>query len=322
MRCAVALLGGPVVPWAVMTTPADNDRAAALAVSQEALTEHVHRLACEIGEHNLWRPAALAQAAEYVEATWRGQGYQVARQCYEVRGISSANLEIEVPGRARPGEILLIGAHYDTVPGSPGANDNGSGVAALLELSRLFAKVTPEISLRFVAFVNEEPPFFMTGDQGSMVYAKDARARGDDIRLMVGLETIGYYSDRPGSQHYPPPFGLIYPDAGNFLALVSNLRSRRVMRAFVRAFRARSDFPLEHVATFGFVPGVTWSDHRSFWKQGYRAFMATDTAPYRYPDYHGRGDRPDKLNYPAFARATEGLWRSFRAVATEGLAGW
>jgi Zn-dependent M28 family amino/carboxypeptidase len=195
-------------------------------------------------------------------------------------------------------------------------------VAALLELSRLFAKVTPEISLRFVAFVNEEPPFFLTGDQGSMIYAKSARARGNDIRLMVALETIGYYSDRPGSQHYPPPFGLFYPDAGNFLALVSNLRLRRVMRAFARAFRARSDFPLEHVATFGFVLGVTWSDHRSFWDQGYRAFMATDTALYRYPDYHGRDDQPDKLNYPAFARATEGLWRSFRSVATEGLAGW
>lgn len=304
-----------------MTTSTDKDRAAT-AVRQDALIAHVQRLGGEIGERNIYRPGALAAAADYVAAAWTDQGYAVARQEYQTHGLVCTNLEVTVPGRSRPDEILLIGAHYDTVLGSPGANDNGSGLAALLELSRLFAEAAPAVTVRLVAFVNEEPPFFMTGDQGSMVYAKAARSRGDDIRLMVALETIGYYTERPGSQLYPPPFGLFYPDAGNFLGLVSNFRSRGIMRAFARAFRACSDFPLEHVASFGFVPGITWSDHRSFWDQGYRAFMVTDTAPFRYRHYHSHGDTPDKLAYPEFTRATEGLWRAFRTAAQEGLAGW
>ena len=291
-------------------------------MSLEALAAHVRRLGAEIGERNVFRPQALAAAADFIEETWTAQGYRVARQAYEAAGVRCANLEVARVGHSRPDEILLIGAHYDSVMGSPGANDNGSGVAALLELSRLFAEVAPAITVRLVAFVNEEPPFFRTGKQGSMVYAKAARARGDDIRLMVALETIGFYSDRPGSQHYPPPFGLFYPDAGNFLGLVADFGSRQVMRRFARLFRANAEFPLEHVATFRSVPGITWSDHRSFWHYGYRAFMVTDTAPFRYLHYHGHGDTPDKLTYPEFTRATEGLWRAFHALATEGMAGW
>lgn len=291
------------------------------AVDGADLRGHVDALAGSIGERNVFRPAALAAAADYIEAAWRAQGYEVARQWFEARGVRCANLEASRPGAARPAEVMLLGAHYDSVLGSPGANDNGSGVAALLELSRLFAAHTPAVTVRFVAFVNEEPPFFMTGEQGSVVYAKAARARGEDIRLMVSLETIGYYSNRPGSQHYPPLFGLFYPDRGDFLGFVSNLRSGPVMRRLARIFRAQCDFPLEHVATFGFVPGVTWSDHRSFWRQGYRAFMITDTALYRYPYYHSPGDRPDKVSYPELARVTDGLYRTFGHVARHGLDG-
>ncbi len=205
--------------------------------------------------------------------------------------------------------------------GSPGANDNGSGVAALLELSRLFRQAQPNLSLRFVAFVNEEPPFFITGRQGSMIYAKAARRRGDDIRLMIALETIGYYSDAPGSQKYPPLFDLFYPDAGNFLGFVSNLQCRKTMRRMVRLFRAASDFPVEHVATLGAVPGVSWSDHRSFWRYGYPALMVTDTALYRYPYYHSAQDTPDKVHYPELARVTEGLFGALSRLAAEGFDG-
>ncbi|MFQ5772958.1 MAG: M28 family metallopeptidase [Kiloniellaceae bacterium] len=289
-----------------------------LAVDAEALRGHVERLAGDIGERNVFRPRALAEAADYIEATWRSQGYDVTRQGYEARGVRCANLEATRRGEGRPDEILLLGAHYDTVMGCPGANDNGSGVAALLELSRLLAAAAPAVTVRFVAFVNEEPPFFMTGEQGSTVYARAARERGDDIRLMVSLETIGYYSEIPGSQRYPPLFGLFYPDRGNFLGFVSDFRSRKVMRRAAGIFRARSDFPLEHVATFGFVPGVTWSDHRSFWRQGYRAFMVTDTAPYRYPYYHSPGDTPDRLSYPELTRVTEGLYRTFDHMTRHG----
>jgi Zn-dependent M28 family amino/carboxypeptidase len=289
------------------------------AVDAQVLQAHVQALAGDIGERNVFRPRALAAAARYIESVWRGQGYEVTPQVYEVYGVRCANLEVTRPGDARTEGILLLGAHYDSIMGGPGANDNGSGVAALLELSRIFAGLAPAMSVRFVAFVNEEPPFYMSGEQGSMVYARAARARGDDIRLMVALETIGCYRDGPGSQRYPPLFRLFYPDRGNFLAFVSDFRSRGLMHHVAAAFRARSDFPLEHVATSSLVPGVSWSDHRSFWLSGYRAFMVTDTAFYRYRYYHTAEDTPDKLSYSGLARATEGLYRAFAAVARDGL---
>ena len=283
------------------------------------LEAHVRELASAIGERNVFRPQALQAAADYIERTWRVQGYAVATQEYDAYGVRCANLEVSRPGRARPSEILLIGAHYDSVRGCPGANDNASGVAAMLEISRRFAELTPALTVRFVAFVNEEPPSFFTGQQGSAVYAKAARERGDDIRLMVSLETIGCYSERPGSQRYPPLFRYFFPDRGNFLGLVSDFRSARALRKVVKAFRRHSDFPLEHVATFRWVPGVAWSDHLSFWRRGYRALMVTDTAFYRYRYYHTPEDTPDKLAYPEFERATEGLCRCFAELAEGGL---
>jgi Zn-dependent M28 family amino/carboxypeptidase len=282
------------------------------------LEAHVGELAGAIGERNVFRPQALRAAADYVEETWQAQGYAVSAQAYDAYGVRCANLEATRPGLTRPQQILLIGAHYDTVRGCPGANDNGSGVAALLEISRHFAELAPALTVRFVAFVNEEPPSFFTGQQGSAVYARAARQRGDDIRLMVSLETIGCYFDEPGSQRYPPLFRHFFPDRGNFLGLVSDVRSGRALRRMARTFRRHSDFPLEHVATFRWVPGVAWSDHLSFWRQGYRALMVTDTAFYRYRYYHTPEDTPDKLAYPQLGRATEGLCRCFAAMAEHG----
>jgi Zn-dependent M28 family amino/carboxypeptidase len=285
-------------------------------VERVSLEQHVASLAGEIGERNVFRPQALAAAADYIQTVWEGQGYEVARQVYEVEEVACANLEVSRTGVHRPDEVLLIGAHYDSVRGSPGANDNASGVAALLELSRLFAEITPAMTVRFVAFVNEEPPFFFGSHQGSMVYAKSARRRDDDIRLMIALETIGYYREEPGSQRYPPVFSWFYPDRGNFVGFVSDFASRPLMRRAARAFRAHSDFPLEHAATFRLIPGVAWSDHWSFWRRGYRAFMVTDTALYRYPYYHTSGDTPDKLTYQPFAEATQSIFLCFTDLAT------
>ena len=284
-------------------------------ITPDGLRRHVYTLAADIGERNVFQPQALRAAEDYIAQVWRRQGYDVVRHSYVVRGLECANLEITRPGGFGSEEIILIGAHYDSVRGSPGANDNGSGVAALLELSRLFANITPGITIRFVAFVNEEPPFFIWGNTGSAVYAKAARQRGDRIRFMVSLETIGYYSDARASQRYPPLFKLVYPDRGNFIAFVSNLRSRTVMRKAARAFRAGSAFPIQCAATFSWVPGVAWSDHLSFWRRGYRAFMATDTAFYRYRYYHSAQDTAEKLCYEPFARCSNGLYRCFSTLA-------
>lgn len=272
-------------------------------------------LAERIGERNVWRPRALADAACYIEQQWLDMGYKAARQTYNVEDVCCSNLEVTRPGMQRPSDILLIGAHYDSVFGSPGANDNGSGVAALLELARQLANVETDRTVRFVAFVNEEPPFFLRRQMGSQVYAKAARKRRDDIRFMVSLETIGCYSDRPHSQQYPPLFRHFYPDKGDFIAFVSNFRSRAVLRRFTSAFRQQSGFPAESLATFSWIPGVAWSDHQSFWRYGYRALMVTDTALYRYPHYHAATDLADELNYAAMAMVVEGLGETIKALA-------
>jgi Zn-dependent M28 family amino/carboxypeptidase len=294
-----------------------------MGTEEQTLTQglriHVEQLAGEIGERGIFRPQALQAAASYIEHQWEQQGYAVEQLAYEIAGVRCLNLEITRSGGARKREILLIGAHYDTVIGSPGANDNASGISALLEISRLFASIEPALTIRFVAFVNEEQPFFATRQQGSMVYAEMARRRGDDIRLMASIETIGWYSDEPGSQRYPPLFNLFYPDHAAFIGIVSNFRSRAAMRRLAAKFRANSDFPLETAATFSFVPGVSWSDHRSFWRHGYHAVMITDTAFYRYRHYHAPSDTPDKLTYPELTRVTSGLFAAFLELARGGV---
>jgi len=288
------------------------------------LESHVRMLAEDIGERNIYHPDALAEASTYIENIWQEQGYRVTPQTYEVEGIPCSNLEVTHAGITHPEQILLIGAHYDSVSGSPGANDNGSGVAALLEIARLLKGVETECTVRFVAFVNEESPFFFREQMGSMVYAREARKRNDDIRLMISLEMLGSYSERPRSQRYPPLFRFFYPDRANFIAFVSNLRSRRTLHRFSAAFRRHSQFPAEHIATFSWIPGVAWSDHLAFWRQGYRALMVTDTAFYRYSHYHAATDLPDELDYISMAAVTQGVAHAVASLArqaTESVSG-
>lgn len=212
--------------------------------------------------------------------------------------------------------ILVIGAHYDSVAGCPGANDNASGVAAVLELSRLLRGDAGRLAIRFVAFANEEPPFFMTEAMGSRVYARRCRERGEQIAGMFSLETIAYYSNERGSQQYPGPalFQRLYPDTGNFIGFVSNVASRKLLRDAGGEFRRRGAFPSEGVAAPADIPGIGWSDHWAFWQEGYPAVMLTDTAPYRYPHYHQPSDTPDKLDYDSFARVVWGLKEMFAAL--------
>ena len=288
---------------------------AEMAALRDRLMEHVRVLAERIGERHLERPEALQAAADYIREVWAGQGFAVEEEAFAVAGRRCANLVAERKGSALPGEIVLAGAHYDSIVGSPGANDNATGVAVLLELSRALRGRAPARTVRFVAFVNEEPPHFMTEAMGSRVHARRARARGERIAAMVSLETLGYYSDVPGSQRYPFPFGAFYPGAGNFLAVVANLASRRLAVDFLERFLAAGDFPVEGVAAFEAIPGIGWSDHWSFWREGYPALMLTDTAPFRYPAYHAAGDTPDRIAAPEFARAAHGIIAAMRRLA-------
>ncbi|HYE37163.1 M28 family peptidase [Methylocaldum sp.] len=282
----------------------------------DGLKTHVYALADQIGERNVMLPAALHAAEQYIAQQWEGQGYSVNRLPYTVEGIDCANLEATRYGSRFPDDMILVGAHYDTVFGSPGADDNASGVAALIELARLFSKSDCARTIRFVSFVNEEPPFFAGRHMGSLIYAKTAKQRGDQIRFMVSLEMLGCYYDTPNSQRYPALLKYIYPDRANFIAFVSNRDSRSSLQRLVDAFRRHSEFPLEHLAAPLFLPGVALSDHFSFWRQGYSAIMVTDTAFYRNPWYHTAGDLPEKLHYGHFAEVVQGLYLALQDCAS------
>jgi Zn-dependent M28 family amino/carboxypeptidase len=271
----------------------------------ESLRRHVGAVASR--EHNMSHPAELEAAARHIEVTLSDLGYGTAAQRFVVNGKEVRNIEVEVPGGAHAGEVVIVGAHYDSVLGAVGANDNGSGVAAMLELARLFKDARPARTLRFVAFVNEEPPYYESDEMGSRVYARRSRERGEHIVAMLSLETIGYYSDEPGSQQYPFPLSLFYPSTGNFLAFVANLGSRGLLHEALGSFRRNAQFPSEGVAAPAFIPGVDWSDHGSFWEENYPALMVTDTALYRYPHYHTPEDTPDKVDYERLARVVTGL---------------
>jgi Zn-dependent M28 family amino/carboxypeptidase len=240
-------------------------------------------LAGTIGERNLWSYGALERAAQYISTQLTTSGYTARRQTFDLAKLPLSNVEAVLEGTARAAEIVIIGAHYDTVAGCPGANDNASGVAAVLELAQRFSGQSQPRTIRFVAFVNEEPPFFQTAHMGSAVYANAARSRGDRVAGMLSLETMGYYSEEKGSQRYPAAIAGLYPDVGNFIGFVSNLASVRLLLRARRAFRRRTSFPLQSAAVPAAIPGVGWSDHWAFWQAGYPAMMVTDTAPFRYP---------------------------------------
>jgi Zn-dependent M28 family amino/carboxypeptidase len=284
-------------------------------LSADALRQHVETLAGTIGERNLWKYPALQRAAEYIEEQFAASGYRPTRQTYEVSRLPVSNVEAVLTGTTDPESIVVLGAHYDTVGGCPGANDNATGIAALLELAQRFATQRQPRTIRFVAFVNEEPPFFQTPQMGSYVYAKAARSHGDSITAMLSLETMGYYSDKKGSQQYPAPIAALYPDVGNFIGLVSDLRSEPLLMKTRAAFQEATDFPVEALAGPADLPGVSWSDQWSFWEHGYPALMVTDTAPFRYPWYHTAHDTPDKIDYEHFAAVVDGLEAVASALA-------
>ena len=273
----------------------------------EALRATVTALASGIGPRDLFNNKAnLLKAEGYIISRLRAAGYKVEFQEYLSAGVKVKNLIAVKRGVSTPAEIIIVGAHYDTFD-NPGADDNASGVAGLLELAEYAAGNNFSRTVKFIAFANEEPPFFKDKDMGSAVYARAAAGRKEEIKAALVLEMIGYFSERRLSQRSPPLIGPFFPGRGNFIAQVSNFASRELAAANDKAFRAASSLPLRTVTLPAFVPGVDYSDHRSFWKAGYKAVMFTDTAFYRNANYHKASDLPATLNYEYMAAFLDGM---------------
>lgn len=279
------------------------------------LKGHVHAVASE--PHNVAHPEALERSALYIERSLAAIGYEVARQPFDTDGQKVRNIEAVIEPTGPDSPTLVVGAHYDSYSDAPGANDNGTGTAAVIELARLLADLRGKSALRIrlVLFVNEEPPHFRTERMGSLVYARRLKRSGERILGMFSLETLGFYSDAPHSQHYPSPLDMLYPDKGDFVAFVGQTSSRAFVRRTIGSFRDLTPFPSVGGAAPGIMQGIGWSDHWSFEQVGIPALMVTDTAPFRYPHYHSPQDTPDKVDHERLARIVSGLERMIRSWA-------
>jgi hypothetical protein len=284
---------------------------------RDRISSEVSYLSVNIGDRSLPRPHSLQAASDYLTNNLREQGYTVVELPYSVENEKVHNLEVILAGTDGTLGQVVVGAHYDSVAGTVAANDNGTGVAAVLEIARLVRQMKFRRTVRFVLFVNEEPPYFQTAMMGSRVYAHQLRQDGVPVSAMISLETIGFYSDQPGSQKYPPILSLFYPSRGNFIAFVGNTDSRGLVRESIHSFRESTHFPSEGIAAPGDWPGIGWSDQWSFWQEGYPGIMVTDTAPFRYPYYHTPNDTVDKVNLDRTARVVEGISKVIEELANK-----
>ena len=320
IRIAVygSILGGAL--WWMFWTPVEH---LAPLNADEVLLESqvrsdVNFLADTVGERNVQHKSMqLEQAAAFIDRSMNFAGYQPRSQWYSVAGTKCRNIEAEIRGTDPHGDMVIVGAHYDSAPGSPGADDNASGVAVMLALARSLAGTRPSRTLRFVGFVNEEPPYFWRPEMGSLVYAKKCSQQGDHVVAMISIESVGYYSMSRASQQYPAGFGATYPSRGNFVAIVGNLPSRLLVDETVSTFRTTGAYPVIGAAVPHTTLGAGWSDHWSFWHQGFLAVQITDTALYRNPYYHTARDTPDRLNYDHLARFTWAMREVVRKLANQ-----
>lgn len=269
------------------------------------LHRHVSRLSAHIGERHMWKDGSLDRAADYIESEFVSIGYKTVRQNYTAYGRKVCNLLSIKPGRAD--HAIVIGAHYDSVPGSPGADDNASAVAGLIELARLMKSDNSRYDIHFVAFANEESPCFGSDYMGSMRYARFLKLSGQKIAFMVCLEMIGFF-DKYRRQLYPISFMRhFFPRKADFIGIVSDMKSGRIAFSLAARMRARADIPVACLVAPLAVGGIDRSDHSAFWRHGFKAVMITDTAQYRNVHYHKETDTVDTLDFDAMSKVVAAL---------------
>ena len=276
-------------------------------VDPARLEAHVRKLAVELAPRDVGHTENLVLAAAYISNEFKQSGAMVVEQPYRVEGDSFRNV-IASFGPETP-ERIVVGAHYDTAGPLPGADDNASGVAGLLELARLFGSQPPAMRIELVAFCTEEPPYFRTTGMGSSVHAESLRKANVKVRAMFSLEMIGYFSDAGGSQHFPAGIlAAFYPATGNFIGVVGRVSDGLLARRVKKAMGNAAPLPVYSISAPSFIPGIDFSDQLNYWNAGYDAVMITDTAFYRNQNYHTAQDTPEKLDYKRMAMVVEGVY--------------
>jgi hypothetical protein len=317
------LLVGLVWVWRMTSMPLKSYNQPLQPISDDEsqlatrLSAHVKYLSETVGERNLSRPGSPQAVTDYLKDVLKKAGYTAKECTYSVGDDWASNIEASLIGSDNRAGLIIVGAHYDSVRGTVGADDNATGVAGVLELARMLQGSKLKRTVRFVLFVNEEPPYFQTDTMGSVVYARKLRQDRVPVSAMISLEMLGFYSNAPGSQKYPSMLGLFYPNRGDFISFVGNEESRDLVLRSIRSFRESTNFASEGIAAPANWPGVGWSDHWSFWQQQYPAIMITDTAMFRNPFYHTPLDTLGHVDFEKMARVVGGVRRVVESLANE-----
>jgi Zn-dependent M28 family amino/carboxypeptidase len=305
-----------VVIWFWVTQPLFSRATpgAERTVDPSRLEAHVRKLSIELTPRDATHIENLDSAAAYIKDEFSQTTASVSEQAYSVRGNSYRNVIAHFGPESE--ERIIIGAHYDAAGPLPGADDNASGVAGLIELARLFARQPPALRVELVAFSTEEPPYFRTTGMGSSVHAQSLQQQNVHVRAMFSLEMIGYFSDAPNSQFFP--VGLLsafYPSTGNFIAVIGRPGEGLLVRRTKAAMRRAAPLPVYSINAPTFIPGVDFSDHLNYWVAGYNAVMITDTAFFRNRNYHTAQDTAEKLDYRRMAMVVEGVYAAVSDLA-------
>jgi Zn-dependent M28 family amino/carboxypeptidase len=307
-------LAQPMVkPLAITPPPVDTGK----------LRAHVRMLSEQLYPRSFDHPKMLRAAASYIQAQFAATGAVAQEQVFTDDGDQYLN----ILARFGPadGPVIVIGAHYDShadeargggfplgydiTTHTPGADDNASGVAGLIELARLLTAMPPKTGVELVAYTLEEPPNFRTQAMGSAHHARSMRASGRQVKVMVSLEMIGYFDSRPVTQTYPVPgLALLYPNRGDFIAIVGRIQDWAVTRRVKAGMLGASDLPVRSINALALLPGIGFSDHGSYWAEGFSALMVTDTAFFRNPNYHQAGDVASTLDYERMAKVIQGIF--------------
>ncbi len=317
IRILVALVIIITLVWVIVArpiSPVTFKTKSELKVNSDRLKKHVDMISEQLSPRSHAHTENLNKIAAYISGEFKSSNAIIHQQNFVVNDKEYKNVIAEYgPASA---QVIIIGAHYDAEGNNPGADDNASGIAGLLELGQLLSKTRVGSRVMLVAYSLEEPPYFGTDSMGSAIHAKTLREKGVSVKLMICLEMIGYFTEEKGTQGFPMPLmRVFYPSVGNFVAVVDQVFSNHAQQ-LKKTMSNVISLPVYSINAPTTIPGVDFSDHRNYWKYGYPAIMVTDTAFYRNTAYHSPNDKADRLDYGKMSQVVEGIYSYVKQIAS------